>query len=72
MGKAMNDVEPCVLCGSKSYGSAIHFKKGFVCDMCQEKFFEYYYKRYLVVRETSKLSKIIEDALTEIIKKPLG
>jgi len=64
-----NDVEPCVLCGSCSYSSAIHFKKGFVCNVCQEKFYEHYYERYLVVRETSKLSKLIEDALTKTIKK---
>ena len=67
MGETMNDIEPCVLCGSKSYSSAIHFKKGFVCDSCQDKFFSYYYERYLVVRETTRLSKLIEDALTKTI-----
>ena len=65
--KKDNDIDSCVLCGSKSYSNAIHFKKGYICNECQDKFFEFYYKRYLVVRETSKLSKMIEDALTKTL-----
>jgi len=63
-----NDIEKCVLCGSNEYETAINFKKGFVCNKCVDEFYDYYYKKHLVIRESMKLSKKIEEMLMNIIE----
>jgi hypothetical protein len=56
----------CYIC-KKKYGSAHIFKGKDICDKCLDDLYEIY-KIHFVVSETSKLSKIIERALTETIK----
>jgi len=63
----MEDSDKCILCGEE-FVSAIHFKRGYVCNKCADQFYDYYFERHFVVRETAALSKKIEEALTKAIK----
>lgn len=67
MTSKKNDIDPCVLCGSTEYATAINFKKGFVCKKCVDEFYEYYFKTHLAVQESMKLSRKIEDMLNKIL-----
>ena len=67
----MTSNEPSMICSlcKKGPESGVVFKKSYICTKCMGDLYELYWERHYVVRETSKLSKKIDEALTKVIKK---
>jgi len=66
----MTSNEPNMICSlcKKGPESGCVFKKGYICNNCMDDLYGMYWERHYVVKETSKLSKKIDEALTKVIK----